>query len=142
MNVLPSPTCRYVRGRRQYVQPHTTKVTDMAKKSVTQEQYVGEVRAMATFIGNQGAKVSEIARFLNSSPDHSPSTKALVEDVLAQVVNLVGCLKKLKELNVQRALTACDEEEARTLAAIAEKRRRVLEGTQRINRRASDEAAE
>jgi len=114
----------------------------MAKKSMTKEQYVGEVRGMATYIGNQGTKLAQIGRFLATTPDYSTETARECDNMLEELKNIVGCLKKVKAVTLQRGLTALDEEEVAHANRVEEKRRQLMNGTLRIDRRVSDQAAE
>lgn len=111
-------------------------------KKVTKEQYKSESVVLAETIGCAGAKLTEIARFLNSSPDFSPATLSQVEDTLERMKAVVGALKQVSVLTRNRGLTSLEEEKERALAHVEEKRRQLLEGTLRVNRRESDMAAE
>jgi hypothetical protein len=113
------------------------------KKALTQEQYVKEVRGMANFILNQGTRLQEIARNLNTSSDFSPATMRMAEEALTHMKDIMGCLKKVGDLNVQRGITALEEEESKVLADLKVRKAQLLEGTLRINRREGhDQAAE
>lgn len=111
-------------------------------KKITKEEYVSEVRGMATFIGNQGAKIAQVSRHLTTTADFSPTTAREIDDILEHMKNLVGCLKKVKALTIQRGVNHYEEEKERLTADMDAKMKALVEGTLRLNRRNNDMAAE
>lgn len=105
----------------------------MSKKTnvVTLESYKGQASETARASGQVGAKLADIVRNLNASPDFSPCTIKLMQEALTDIEELQKRLKHMVALSVNRGCTHFEEE-----------KQKLLEGTLKLNRRDVAEAAE
>jgi hypothetical protein len=103
----------------------------MSKKSVTQESYKLAASNTSETVQRHAQRLADIARCLSVSKDFSPCTMTEMRAALSDIRSLQEALKDMVSISVARGCTHYEEQ-----------KEALLDGTLRLNRRESDQAAE